>query len=173
MKLVIGLGNPDSKYNFTRHNFGFLVLDLYAKSHQQTWQNPKFNALWFKGGDTIFIKPQTYYNNSGQAVKAFMQYYKISPDQILVVCDDFDLKFGTIRLRHQGSSGGNNGLKSITEYLHTSDFARLRLGTNNRELRQKIGDIDFVLSRFTSEENTKLPQICKEAIARIEDFIKQ
>lgn len=172
MQLIVGLGNPDQKYRFTRHNFGFSVLDLYAKIHHQTWQKPEFNALWFKQGNTIFIKPQTYYNNSGQAVKAFAQYYKIPPEQIMVVCDDFDLEFGTIRLRHQGSSGGNNGLKSITEYLHTSEFARLRLGTNNRELRQKIGDIDFVLSRFTATENAELPSICQAAIARIQEFLQ-
>ncbi len=170
MQLIVGLGNPDPKYHFTRHNFGFLVLDLYAKTQHLTWQKPEFNAFWLKQGNTIFIKPQTYYNNSGQAVQAFAKYYKIPPEQILVVCDDFDLEFGTIRLRHHGSSGGNNGLKSITAALQTSEFARLRLGTNNQELRAKIGDIDFVLSRFTTAEKAQLPAICQQALDRIMEF---
>lgn len=159
MKLIIGLGNPGNEYNFTRHNFGFLALDFYAKIQHLTWQKPKFNALWLKQGNTIFIKPQTFYNESGQAVQAFAQFYKISPEDILVVCDDFDLNFGQIRFREHGSSGGNNGLKSIAKHLGTENFPRLRLGTNNPTVRSQLGDINFVLGHFTADEKTALPQL--------------
>lgn len=169
MKLLIGLGNPGNQYNFTRHNFGFLTLDFYAKTLGLAWQKPKYNAFWLKNGQEIWIKPQTFYNDSGSAVKAFMNFYKIPPKNILVVCDDFDLDFGTLRYRAKGSSGGNNGLKSISEYLHTTDFPRLRLGSNQAELRAKTGDINFVLGKFTPEEESALPNLLKEAVARIQE----
>lgn len=171
MRLVVGLGNPGNEYNFTRHNFGFLSLDFYAKLNHLDWQKPKFNAIWFKHGNTIFIKPQTFYNNSGQAVQAFAHFYKIPPENILVICDDFDLTFGQIRFRTRGSSGGNNGLKSIAEYLKTEAFPRLRLGTNNPAVRQQIGDIDFVLGHFTAAEKSQLPDILAAAIQRLHDFL--
>ena len=160
MKLIVGLGNPGNEYNFTRHNFGFLALDFYCKVHQINWEtNPKFGAVWTRVGDTFFIKPQDYYNESGKAVRAFVNFYKMNLSDILVVCDDFELEFGKIRYRERGSAGGNNGLKSIIKELGTDEFPRLRLGTGNDELRKKIGDVDFVLSKFTPEEREKLPAI--------------
>lgn len=170
MQLIVGLGNPGDEYNFTRHNFGFLMLDLYAKIHHHEWEKPKFNALWFKSGDQVFLKPQDFYNNSGQAVQAFAHFYKIPPTNILVICDDFDLDFGTTRFRERGSSGGNNGLKSIAAHLGTTDFPRLRLGTRNRELRQRLGDTKFVLSRFTPEEKSQLMPIIDAASAKLHDW---
>lgn len=170
MQLIVGLGNPENQYNFTRHNFGFLALDFYAKIHQLKWQKPKLGAIWCKDGERIFIKPQNFYNNSGQTVQAFLHFYKLQPTDILVVCDDFDLEFGTLRYRAKGSSAGNNGLKSITEYLRTSDFPRLRIGTNNASIRQKLGDIDFVLGKFTPEEKAKLPTILTEISQKIDEF---
>ena len=171
MKLLVGLGNPGPEYNFTRHNFGFLTLDFYAKIKDLTWQKPKFNAIWLKTGDQIWIKPQTFYNNSGQSVQAFMRFYKISPQDILVICDDFDLNFGTLRYRAKGTSGGNNGLKSITDTLHTTDFPRLRLGSNNPTIRQKTGDINFVLGKFTPDEKSQLPTILQDAVHRIQEVL--
>lgn len=166
MKLLIGLGNPGPEYNFTRHNAGFLTLDLYAKIHHLDWQKPKFGALWLKDGDRILIKPQDFYNESGRAVQEFVHFYKIAISDILVICDDFDLEFGKIRYRAKGSSGGNNGLKSISECLKTTDFPRLRIGTNNSELRPKIGDTKFVLGKFTPEERKRLPEILQTALQR-------
>lgn len=170
MRLIIGLGNPGNEYNFTRHNFGFLALDFYAKVNHLTWEKPKFNAIWLKQGNTIFIKPQTFYNESGQAAQAFAQFYKIPPQDILVICDDFDLTFGVIRYRMHGSSGGNNGLKSITTHLGTDQFPRLRLGTNNPAVRQQIGDIDFVLGHFTADEKSKLPSLLTQTLDQINTF---
>lgn len=169
MKLLVGLGNPGAKYNFTRHNFGFLALDFYAKIHHLEWQKGKMNAIWLKKDDILFIKPQSFYNDCGIPVHNFLQYYKIPLENILVIADDFNLEFGTIRYRARGSDGGNNGLKSIIAQLKTNDFARLRLGTNN-DLRAKMPDPDFVLSRFSEAEKTQLPTILTEVSQKISDF---
>ena len=170
MKVIIGFGNPGTKYNFTRHNLGFLALDFYAKVHKLNWQNkPRFNALTAKNDeyDMLFVKAQTYYNEVGQSIRAILDFYKLSPQNILVICDDFNLEFGKIRFREQGSAGGNNGLKSLITHLGTENFPRLRIGTANDNIRNQIGDMDFVLSRFSNEEYKKLPQVLKE----ISDFI--
>lgn len=168
MKLIVAFGNPGSEYNFTRHNFGFLALDFYFKVSGLEWEpHEKFNAIWKKQGDVIYIKPQTFYNEIGTSVKAFADFYKIAPENILCVCDDFNLEFGNIRERAHGSAGGNNGLKSVILHLGTENFPRLRLGTGNDELRKKVGDVDFVLSKFTEKEKSELPEILKKISERI------
>ena len=160
MKLIIGLGNPGQEYNFTRHNFGFLALDFYFKKEGLSWEpQERFGAVWKKVDNKIFIKPQLFYNDSGVPVREFMHFYKLTPADILVICDDFNLEFGKTRLREKGSAGGNNGLKSIISNLGTEEFRRLRLGTGNDELRNKLGDVDFVLSKFTASEKEQLPNI--------------
>lgn len=183
MKLIAGFGNPESKYNFTRHNTGFLALDFYAKAKGLNWSDtPKFNALWLKSGDAIFIKPQTYYNNVGEAIQAFAHFYKIPVSDILVVCDDFNLDFGKLRLREKGSAGGNNGLKSTIASLSTEDFPRLRIGTDSAsrvgsnlktgsDSDGKISDIDFVLSKFTAEEKEKLPDLLCSVVSEIDNWL--
>lgn len=168
MKLVVGLGNPENRYNFTRHNTGFLVLDYYFKVKGLKWSDkPRLGALWGRENDTIFIKPQEFYNNSGQVVAAYMNYYKIPAPDILVICDDFNLEFGKIRYRAGGSAGGNNGLKSIIASIGTEDFPRIRIGTANDDLRTRVGDVDFVLSKFTEEEKGQLPAVLDEVINKI------
>ena len=170
MKLVVGLGNPGKEYNFTRHNFGFLALDFYFKKNDLEWKNTeKFKGIYQKSDDIIFLKPQTFYNNSGESIRAFADFYKIPSEDILVICDDFNLAFGNTRFREKGSAGGNNGLKSTISNLGTEDFPRLRLGTGNDELRKKIGDTDFVLSKFTPEEKEKLPEILTEITKKISE----
>lgn len=172
MKLIVGFGNPEAKYNFTRHNSGFLALDFYAKIKDLTWEKTeKMGAIWLKTKDAIFIKPQTYYNEVGRSVQAFAHFYKIKPADILIVCDDFNLEFGKIRLREKGSAGGNNGLKSTIKELGTEEFPRLRLGTGNPELRQKLGDTDFVLGKFTPDEKAALPDILREVSAKLDEII--
>ncbi len=172
MKLIVGLGNPENKYNFTRHNTGFLVLDYYFKTKTMSWNDtPKLGALWSKEENAIFIKPQDYYNDSGIAVANFARYYKVPISDILVICDNFDLEFGKIRLRHEGLAGGNNGLKSIDKALKTNEYPRLRIGTGNDALRKKMGDVDFVLSKFTPEEKQQLPLILNAAANRIDEFL--
>ncbi len=187
MKLVIGFGNPETKYNFTRHNFGFLALDFYAKINSLNWEkSEKFNAIWLKTSlkdleinsskktdkkeQVLFIKPQTYYNEVGRSIQAFSHFYKISPKDILIICDDFNLEFGKLRLREKGSAGGNNGLKSTISELGTNEFPRLRLGTGS-SIRQKTGDTNFVLGKFTAAEKEKLPEILSETTKAIDAWL--
>lgn len=170
MKLVVGLGNPGVRYIFTRHNTGFLVLDYYLKISGLSWSDkPRLGAIWCKSEDIIYIKPQDFYNESGRAVAAFSKYYKIPATDIMVICDDFNLEFGKIRYRSNGSAGGNNGLKSIIAALGTDNFPRVRVGTGNDELRKKLGDVDFVLSKYTPGEKVALPEILTEVV---EKFLK-
>lgn len=171
MKLIVGLGNPGNQYNFTRHNLGFLALDFYFKVSKLSWgDKPRLGAIFGRRDDILFIKPQEFYNESGRVVREYMRYYKIDLADILVICDDFNLEFGKIRTRSTGSAGGNNGLKSIIEALGTEDFKRIRVGTGNDEMRKKIGDVDFVLSKFTPEEKAELPKILGEIAERIEEI---
>ena len=171
MKLVVGLGNPGARYDFTRHNVGFLALDYYFKVRNLTWSDkPRLGAVYGREGDVIFIKPQDFYNESGRAVREYMRYYKITPADILVICDNIDLEFGKIRYRTSGLAGGNNGLKSIDAALGTSDYPRMRIGTGNDELRHKMGDVEFVLSRFTPDEKDELPEVLKDIYDRISTF---
>lgn len=165
MKVIIGFGNPGSRYNFTRHNTGFLALDFYAKVHKLEWKDtPKFfcQSTKDKDNDLLLIKATTYYNEVGRAARAIMNFYKLKPGDFLIVCDDFNLDFGKLRFREKGSAGGNNGLKSCIAELGTEDFPRLRIGTANDEVRKQVGDVDFVLSKFTPEEKEKLPNILSE-----------
>lgn len=189
MKLIVGLGNPGSRFNFTRHNFGFLALDFYLKRKGVSWsEKPRLSAIHAEiehktaggkvnsGSDSgsekvILIKPQDFYNLSGLAVSAYAKYYKIDTSDILVICDNFDLEFGKIRFRSSGSTGGNNGLKSVDKELKTSDYPRLRLGTENVEVKSRVGAVDFVLSKFTPEEKEKLPEILSEVCEKIDEFI--
>ena len=174
MKLVVGLGNPEVKYNWTRHNTGFLALDFFFKLNHLDWgSKPRYGAIFGRTGDILFIKPQDYYNLSGEAVRKFMKFYKIPTSDILVICDDFNLEFETLRYRQRGSAGGNNGLKSIIAEIGTEDFPRIRVGTGNDELRKRIGDVDFVLSKFTPEEKEKLPEILKNISNKIDEIISE
>ena len=170
MKVIAALGNPGNQYNFTRHNFGFLALDFYAKLYGFTWKDDKkFDIQYFKDGDKVFIKPQSFYNEVGRCFESFRAYHKLTPQDFLIVCDDFNLQFGKLRLREQGSAGGNNGLKSTIRYFGTDIYPRLRLGSGNDTLRQRIGDTDFVLSKFTDQERAQLPAILKA----VTDFLHE
>ncbi|MDO4612200.1 MAG: aminoacyl-tRNA hydrolase [Candidatus Saccharibacteria bacterium] len=171
MKLVVGLGNPGAEYNFTRHNFGFLALDFYFRLNDLSWgDKPRYGAITGRRDDILFIKPQNYYNESGSAVSEFARYYKVQTSDILVLCDNFDLEFGKIRARVNGTAGGNNGLKSVTKALGTDRYPRIRLGTGNDELKRRLGDTEFVLSRFTAEEKERLPEILGEVAQKIDEF---
>lgn len=172
MKLVVGLGNPGNQYNFTRHNFGFLALDFYFKRNNLSWgSKPRLGAVTGQRDDVLFLKPQDFYNLSGKAVGEFMRYYKIQPEDILVICDNFDLEFGKVRFRKTGAAAGNNGLKSIDQALGGGNYPRIRIGTGNPELRKRLGDTEFVLGKFTPEEKEKLPQILSEVAEKIDEFI--
>ena len=172
MNLIVGFGNPGKEYNFTRHNFGFLALDFYFKKQGIEWEkSEKFHAVWKKQGKTVFLKPQTFYNDVGESIRACIDFYKIPLENILIICDDFNLPFGETRQREKGSARGNNGLKSTISHLGTENFRRLRLGTGNEELRKKLGDTNFVLGKFTPEEKEKLPEILTKISEKLENYL--
>lgn len=150
---------------------GFLALDYYFKRHKAEWRDKPFlGAVRGVIGDNLFIKPQSYYNETGGVVAEYMRHFKITTSDILVICDNFDLEFGLVRYRSSGSAGGNNGLKSIDKALGSSDYARVRVGTGNDELRSRLGDVEFVLSRFTPEEKEQLPGVLEEILKKIDEF---
>lgn len=150
MKLIVGLGNPDKKYDNTRHNIGFMVLDNYLGNVK--WSK-KFNGLYFEtninGEKVIFLKPQTYMNLSGQAVYEFVNYFAIPNENILIIQDDLDQQFGSYKLKINSGSGGHNGIKSIINSLHTQSFARLKIGISSVK---KDEVIDYVLGKFSHNE---------------------
>ncbi len=161
MKLIIGLGNPGKEYDKTRHNIGFMTLDSYISD--EIWKN-KFDGLFIKHDDVIFLKPQTYMNNSGFCVKRFVDFYKIKIEDIMVVQDDLDLKFGDYKLKNNSSAGGHNGIKSIINCLGSNCFGRLKIGiAHDRSIDTK----DYVLSKFSNDnilEFSKNVELYKEII---------
>ena len=153
MKLIVGLGNPGREYEHTRHNAGFDVLDRLADLLNTGISQSKFNALITtvrSGQETILLmKPQTYMNNSGEAVIQAVQFYKIPVDQILVIHDDLDLPVGKIRIRTSGSAGGQKGMNNIIDHLHTQEIARIRVGIDKNPL---IPIVDYVLGKVPAEQ---------------------
>lgn len=175
MKLVIGLGNPEEKYSNTRHNVGFAALDEFAKKNDLSFQaKDKFKAsiaeMTSAGEKVILVKPTTYYNLVGESGRLLADFYKIDPEDILIVHDELALPFGVVRTRLSGSAAGNNGIKSIIEHIHY-DTPRLRIGIYN-DLRGQISDADFVLGKFSKQESEELQKtILPKAIELIDEFI--
>lgn len=172
MKLIIGLGNFEKKYLFTRHNAGFMAVDFFIQTNNlqfKTEKKLKSAIAKFKlnNEDIILIKPLTYMNLSGEAVIAVMNFYKIDLQDILVIYDDISLDSGKIRFRKSGSDGGHNGIKSIIEKLGTSQFDRLKIGIGPQP---NIPSEAYVLQNFSSEELELLKQIFKKPL--IEDYLK-
>jgi len=170
-QLIIGLGNPGSKYAFTRHNVGFMAVDRLAEKWGIAWQEKSKLQGWIaQDNEVILLKPHTYMNHSGQAVQAVCHWFKIMPRYVLVIYDDLDLPFGKLRLRKQGSAGGHNGMKSIIQHLGTQEFPRLRIGIG----RPVEGEsAHYVLEAFNSEQKEKLPSILDQAVRVIELGRKQ
>ena len=166
--MIVGLGNPGDDYAETRHNAGFKTVDaVIAKAEtisKPEWQPElgEFFKARIEGRDFFMLKPMTFMNSSGFAVGETLGHLTISPDEMLVVCDDLDLDFGRIRMRMKGSTGGHRGLASIGEVLGTSDFPRLRIGIGRpRSVEQSI--IDYVLGTWTSDEIEAVPKIFGQA----------
>jgi PTH1 family peptidyl-tRNA hydrolase len=163
VKIMVGLGNPGREYAATRHNLGFMVIDQVAKGLEAGTMRRRFHAelqeAIVDGEKIVFVKPQTYMNLSGSSAREVANWYKVSPDQILVITDDIELPFATIRMRARGSSGGHNGLKSIFAALGTQDVPRLRIGVGRGG-----GDaVRRVLTRFSEEEAEELPRVIQSA----------
>ncbi len=173
-KLILGLGNSGQQYDMTRHNIGFAVMDAFAERNGASWTTKKAlkaEVAEIRIGEqkVILVKPTTMMNLSGEAMSAIQRFYKVTNDHSLVVFDDIDVPFGTIRTRIGGGSGGHNGIKSLIQ--HANDrFARLRVGVANNH-RDKTDAADFVLARFSKDEQARLPNIIDECLVQIQQFI--
>ncbi len=172
--IIVGLGNIGKEYEKTHHNIGFMMIDKIAKVNHITFKlEKKFQALVgeyiYKGQKHLLIKPTTYMNNSGLAVKAIMDYYKADPCELFVLYDDLDLPTGTIRIRKSGSSGGHNGIKSIIQALQTETFARLRVGIAKK---QEMDTISYVLAKFTKEEMVLIDKVLEKIPRLIDDLLE-
>lgn len=164
MKAIVGLGNPGNQYAGTRHNIGFMVIDRFATQYNAPAPKSRFKSLVTEitiGTEkVVLLKPQTYMNLSGDAVRLMGAWYKLYADEILIVLDELDLGFGTLRLRERGSAGGHNGLASVIQQLGTNEFPRLRVGIGRGRSSAKTQ----VLSKFTAEEQQELPFVIENAV---------
>lgn len=169
--LIVGLGNMGPDYDHTRHNVGFEVVDLLAREFETSFQHEQLGDIArfrHKGRTFVLLKPSTFMNRSGKALRYWMQKEKIEKENLLVVLDDLNLPFGKQRLRSQGSHGGHNGLKDIDQVIGGNDYARLRLGIGSDFPRGR--QADFVLSPWTSEEKDQLPDILRYAADTVKAF---
>lgn len=193
MKLIVGLGNPGGKYEATRHNLGFVVLDHFLKDFEPVRRKDWENSIKFKSDiaqiewqpkegnlqKVILCKPQTYMNNSGMAVQLIASFYKVQPSDIWIIHDDFDLPMGSMKIRLGGASAGHHGVESIIATLGTDKFWRFRLGTGESHAKGKIAKHkirkadDFVLSGFGKGESGKLRELIKRTVKAIETGLEE
>lgn len=170
VKLIVGLGNPGKQYAATRHNIGFMVVDYLAEKLGVKVDKIKFKSVigeGFSGTKKIVLaKPQTYMNLSGEALLDIVQWYKVDPQDLLVIYDDLDLPVGKLRLRMKGSAGGHNGMKSIIYLIQSDDFPRLRIGIG-RPQNENIETVNHVLGKFDEEES----KIMSEAVAKAAEAV--
>lgn len=163
--LVAGLGNPGSEYEQTRHNIGFMVVDRLAAESGSTWEkSAKWSALYARQGELILLKPMTYMNRSGEAIRATLDFYKIQPSEMLVVLDDLALPLGLVRLRASGGAGGHNGLESIIVQFGTEAIPRLRVGIG---AAPNEGATDYVLGQFLEEEKPLVRSTIDRAVEAV------
>ena len=173
--IVVGLGNPGSKYENTRHNVGFLVADALAEAAGEPIRKAKHHALTatavIGGQGVLLMKPTTYMNLSGEAVGDAARFYKIPADHILVISDDTDLPLGKLRLRKSGSAGGHNGLKSIIQHLGTDQFPRLKVGVGGKP-HPDYDMADWVLGQLKGDDKKVMDEAVKRAASAVETFLK-
>lgn len=174
MKMIIGLGNPGQKYLHTKHNIGFIALDEWAFQNKTAFNKTKFDALYTEhrvdGEKVLFVKPMTYMNESGRAVRPLMDYFGVNMEEIVVLYDDMDLPPGNIRLRQKGSAGGHNGMKSLIQHLGTQDFNRIRIGVGRPKYNMSV--VQHVLSPFPEEEHGAMLEAVRESVDAIDDYLK-
>ena len=172
--LIVGLGNIGDEYADTRHNIGFMMLDAFADALNATWADKRYGFVAkcrVKNAEMVLLKPTTYMNLSGNAVRYWLQQEKIPVENMLVLVDDLNLPFGTIRIRKQGSNGGHNGLGNIQSVLGTENYARVRFGIGNNFSRG--AQCNFVLGKWTDEEQKLLPERLKITSEIIPSFCLQ
>lgn len=167
LKLVVFLGNPGSQYAQTRHNAAWLCCDTYVT--ESKWQE-KFHGLFLKKGETVFLKPQTYMNESGISVQETAKFFNIKADNILIVHDDIEMKFGDVKIQLGGGLGGHNGLRSVKQHMNTDVFWRLKIGVG----RPEVMDVaSWVTSRFTVKEESELSRVFSHAYDIIDSWLKE
>lgn len=170
--LIVGLGNIGAEYVQTRHNIGFKVVDFFAKSESVDFQTAKLGALAtcsLKGRKVLLLKPNTYMNLSGKAVKYWMDAEKIPIENVMIITDDLNLPFGTIRIKPKGSDGGHNGLKSLQQTLNTSEYPRFRFGISDEF--KKGQQVSYVLGEWDENEKKALPERLEVASEAIKSFV--
>ena len=164
MYIIVGLGNPSKQYEGTRHNAGFMTLDVLADRYNIDISEKKHKALCSKGviegNKVVLLKPQTFMNLSGESVRAAADFYKVAPEEIIVIYDDISLEPGQLRVRKKGSAGGHNGMKNIIAHLGTQDFPRIRVGVGEKPAGMDLAD--YVLGRFSKGERELLEEAFKE-----------
>lgn len=176
-QLIVGLGNPEPKYDKTRHNIGFDAVDALAQTWQISWsENRRFQAIFGEGrgprGDKLLLlKPLTYMNRSGQAIRALLDWYKLPPESVLIIYDDMDLPVGRLRLRLSGSAGGHNGMKSAIAHLGTQNFPRLRIGIGKSGTDKDT--VSHVLGKFSPQETQLMPEVLQLVVDAVELGLKQ
>lgn len=173
--LIVGLGNPGREYEYTRHNTGFLTLDRVCVEYNTEIKKLKYKSLM---GDTVIgghrcllVKPQTFMNNSGEAVREFAAFYKIPPEKIIVIFDDISLPCGKLRIRRKGSDGGHNGIKSIIYYLNSDNFPRIKIGVGEKP-HPDYNLADWVLSTFSKSEMEELMKAIQKAVDVLPDMLE-
>lgn len=169
--LIVGLGNIGAKYENTRHNIGFKILDYFAKQEELTFETQKLGDIThykLKGRTFVFLKPNTYMNLSGKAVLYWLTKEKIPLENLLIITDDLNLPFGSIRLKTKGSDGGHNGLKDIQDKLNTTKYNRFRFGISDTFSKGK--QVDYVLGEWTDEEQEKLNERLEKSVELIKSF---
>ena len=173
--LVVGLGNPGKKYENTRHNTGFLVMDTLCREHGVSCDRSRFRALTGEAGlggkRVLLLKPQTFMNLSGEAVREAAAFYKIPPERVLVIFDDISLPVGTLRIRAKGSAGGQNGVKNIIAQLGSEQFPRIKVGIGGKP-HPDYDLADWVLSSFRPEEQEAMQDAAKRAAAAVSELIE-
>lgn len=175
---MVGLGNPGSKYEFTRHNIGFRIVDNLARDMETEFKKAKsYYSLISRGminnHKVILVKPQTFMNLSGRAVNRVVSYYKIPLQDLLIVYDDLNLELGKIRIRKRGSAGGHKGMESIMQYLNSEDIPRLRVGIGNPSLNFNFDCVSYVLSNFNNDEEDKIKGTIKLSTEVINIIIRE
>ena len=170
--LVVGLGNIGPEYARTRHNMGFMVLDAWSQASNAVFTTQRYGdlaSLSIKGRNVWLLKPSTYMNLSGNAVRYWLQKLPVTQERLIVICDDINLPFGTLRMRKNGSDGGHNGLKNIAETLGSTDYVRIRMGVGHDFSRG--AQADYVLGNLSEEESSQMPELCKSVIQGVNDWI--
>ena len=170
--LVVGLGNIGPEYARTRHNMGFMVLDAWSQASNAVFTTQRYGdlaSLSIKGRNVWLLKPSTYMNLSGNAVRYWLQKLPVTQERLIVICDDINLPFGTLRMRKNGSDGGHNGLKNIAETLGSTDYVRIRMGVGHDFSRG--AQVDYVLGNLSEEESSQMPELCKSVTQGVNDWI--